>query len=245
MALLPTTTYRTTRPLHVSGTIHYNAPISASFEYDLPSGVEFSISLWTEPDYKNIQVWPSDPKLFVDQVVDKEMRESSHYDSYSFSLPRETIEKTCVLTTDFSQAIYFYSTTEAYAELSNFYEAPFYDEQGVRYMTVEHYYQAHKFTDQKYREKIILASSAKEAAALGRSRSVPIVENWDEVRNEIMKKALDYKFIQHPELLRLLAETGDKLLIEKSPYDYYWGLGKEGTGFNQLGTMLMRIRSGK
>jgi ribA/ribD-fused uncharacterized protein len=149
-----------------------------------------------------------------------------------------------MVTFDFSNAIYFYATNEPYGEFSNFYPASFYED-CVRYLTVEHYYQAHKFTDPKYRAKIIQAPTAKEAALLGRSRTVPIRTDWDEVRDEIMMRGLTKKFTAHPEILKLLIETGDKQLIENSPYDHYWGIGKNGTGRNRLGEMLMQIRDGQ
>jgi len=31
--------------------------------------------------------------------------------------------------------------------------------------------------------------------------------------------------------------------MENSPTDYYWGCGKDGTGRNELGKILMKIRS--
>jgi predicted NAD-dependent protein-ADP-ribosyltransferase YbiA (DUF1768 family) len=31
-------------------------------------------------------------------------------------------------------------------------------------------------------------------------------------------------------------------LIENSPYDNFWGIGRTGTGLNYLGTVLMQVR---
>ena len=40
---------------------------------------------------------------------------------------------------------------------------------------------------------------------------------------------------------RYLLQTGDKILIEDSPYDNFWGVGSDGKGRNQLGRCLMDI----
>ena len=50
------------------------------------------------------------------------------------------------------------------------------------------------------------------------------------------------KFRQNPVLRKALIDTGDAKLIESSPYDSYWGEGKDKTGFNHLGTILERVR---
>jgi N-glycosidase YbiA len=39
-----------------------------------------------------------------------------------------------------------------------------------------------------------------------------------------------------------LLATGDDLLVENAPGDYYWGCGKDGSGKNRLGTILMEVR---
>ena len=53
--------------------------------------------------------------------------------------------------------------------------------------------------------------------------------------------ALRAKFTQHPELKQLLLSTGNKILIEHTSNDKYWGDGY-GTGLNRLGQCLMIIR---
>ena len=58
-----------------------------------------------------------------------------------------------------------------------------------------------------------------------------------------MYRALIAKFTQHPDLLRLLVETGDRELVEHSPHDSYWGDGPDGKGKNRLGILLMKLRA--
>ena len=50
------------------------------------------------------------------------------------------------------------------------------------------------------------------------------------------------KFSQHPDLKQLLLSTGDAIIIEHTKNDNYWGDGGDGTGRNQLGKTLMRVR---
>ena len=51
------------------------------------------------------------------------------------------------------------------------------------------------------------------------------------------------KFITHPEIREILLMTGDEILIENSPTDYFWGCGADRTGENHLGRILMSVRA--
>lgn len=66
--------------------------------------------------------------------------------------------------------------------------------------------------------------------------------DWVDVKDEAMYEAVYAKFTQHEDLRRKLLESGDAILIEDSPVDYYWGCGSDGTGKNMLGKTLMAIR---
>lgn len=99
-----------------------------------------------------------------------------------------------------------------------------------------------KFSDEIHREKIRTASSPKQAKDLGQSRKIPIVPDWDEKRVVVMKYALQQKF-KHPKLREILLGTKKRELIENSPFDKYWGIGKDGKGKNMLGKLLMELRS--
>ncbi len=139
-----------------------------------------------------------------------------------------------------AQPICFYSKLNDYYELSNF--SPFgFEEEGVYWPTVEHYFQAQKFPDPEYRERIRKAGSPKQAKDLGRSRKHPIRSDWDDVREEVMRNAVRRKFTK-PELRSLLLGAGRRQLIEKSPFDRYWGCGSDGGGKNRLGVILMELR---
>lgn len=50
------------------------------------------------------------------------------------------------------------------------------------------------------------------------------------------------KYTQHQRLAELLLSTGNRVLLEHTENDHYWGDGKDGTGLNVLGKMLMSLR---
>ncbi len=139
--------------------------------------------------------------------------------------------------------IYFYSQREVpYGVFSNF------SPQGVEldgawWPTVEHYFQAQKFAGTPYAEQIRRAASPKQAADLGRSRSVPLRADWEEIKDEVMFKAVRQKFTTHEELRAILLATGEEELVENAPGDYYWGCGADCSGKNQLGRTLMQVRA--
>jgi len=113
---------------------------------------------------------------------------------------------------------------------------------GAYWPTVEHYFQAQKFEDAAYRERIRRARTPKDAKELGRTRSLPILSDWDTKRDDVMLEAVRKKFQTHAEVREQLLATGDEELIENAPSDFYWGCGRTGTGQNKLGKILMRVR---
>lgn len=137
--------------------------------------------------------------------------------------------------------IYFYTTNDQYGEFSNFSKYGI-ELDGLWWPTSEHYFQAQKFTDPEYQEKIRRAPDPKTAANLGRSRDVPIREDWEQVKDDVMRAAVLKKFQTHPKLLNLLLGTGDSRLVENAPGDYYWGCGADGSGKNRLGQILVEVR---
>jgi len=141
-----------------------------------------------------------------------------------------------------AMAIRFFSKSETHREFSNF--APFgIDLDDARWPTVEHYYQAQKFADAELRRQIRTAEKpiiAKSFADKHRDRMRP---DWDAVKDAVMDRAVRRKFELHPQLRALLLATGDEDIVEAAPTDYYWGVGRDGTGQNKLGKIIERIRA--
>lgn len=139
--------------------------------------------------------------------------------------------------------IRFWSPRDEYGCFSNFYRVKFVDNHGTIWQSSEHYYQAHKYisSDIEYAWLVHQAKTPKEAATLGRSGNLR--DDWESVKINVMKRALWYKFNQHEKLRKKLLNTGDATLIESSPYDSYWGEGRDKQGLNMLGQLLMQLRS--
>jgi hypothetical protein len=138
--------------------------------------------------------------------------------------------------------IYFYSDRERpYGAFSNFSKHGF-TLDGQYWPTSEHYFQAQKFAGTEHEEAVRLARAPKIAADMGRERKRPLRADWEAVKEDAMRRALRAKFTQHADLRDLLLSTGDEEIVENAPGDFYWGCGKDGTGNNRLGALLMELR---
>lgn len=140
--------------------------------------------------------------------------------------------------------IYFYKVSDPYGCFSNFSLHPI-EVDGIYWQTVEHYYQAQKFvgTDNVGLFQVIRdAKTPMDAAQIGRDRTLKLRPDWDEVKRQVMWQGVLTKFLSHTDIQAILLDTGDELIVEDSPTDYYWGCGQEKTGQNQLGKILMNVR---
>ena len=102
----------------------------------------------------------------------------------------------------------------------------------VAYNSTEQYMMAEKarvFGDDDIRQKMLASNDPKEI------------------------KGNLHKFRQNPELCQFLLDTGEKILVEASPYDTIWGIGMQESeagvdnpenwkGTNFLGFALMEVR---
>jgi ribA/ribD-fused uncharacterized protein len=140
------------------------------------------------------------------------------------------------------------SFTGKYEFLSNFYPSPILLG-SVTIPDVEHGYQMFK-TDVPG-EMLIVLSASTPGGAKRAGRKVTMRPTWEEEKDGIMGLMVALKFRQHPELEKLLIETGDAELVEGNNWhDNYWGiclcekcmLTSTG-GQNKLGKILMRVRN--
>lgn len=141
-----------------------------------------------------------------------------------------------------SSIIYFYEPDEAYGFLSNFYPAPI-DIDGERWLSTEHYYHAQKFVDRSLQQNIRAASTPCDAFSLSREYQAFVRDDWETIRCDIMHFAVMEKFLQHQDLCQQLVATHPASLIENSPCDVFWGIGKNRDGQNKLGMILMSVRA--
>lgn len=138
---------------------------------------------------------------------------------------------------------------------SQWYEVNF-EVDGHKYNCAEQYMMAQKawlFKDFEIFGKILNTKDPKDIKTLGREVKNFDPKIWSEHKFEIVIKGNLGKFGENTELKEFLLSTGDKILVEASPYDKIWGIGmKVGTpgidnpanwkGENLLGFALMSVR---
>ena len=124
------------------------------------------------------------------------------------------------------------------------------------FQNAEQYMMASKamlFRDYVAFDKIMLTADPKEMKKIGRTIRNFDENKWKEKRFPIVLFANIRKFISNPDLQEYLIGTGDKYLVEASPYDKIWGIGKypaeaaairpnQWNGSNLLGLALMESR---
>ena len=113
---------------------------------------------------------------------------------------------------------------------------------GIYYPTVEHYYQASKFDDEKIINKILNCKTPKEASMIGRDRNNIRIPNFKEIKIQKMYEANLEKFRQNPELAKKLLDTGNETIREMTTKESFWGVGPNLDGENHMGKILMRVR---
>ncbi|KAJ7555264.1 hypothetical protein O6H91_05G029200 [Diphasiastrum complanatum] len=157
---------------------------------------------------------------------------------------------------DEKSVIYFHKTWGFFGAFSTFSPHPVSmenDGKRISWHSVEHYYQAQKFNGvkdrmaEKFAKDIQAADCPEKAAWLGKNfaRQHPdlLQPDWQQRRTGIMYEALAKKFSLYPDLRNLLLSTNSRLLVNSSPFDVYWGCGRNGMGLNQLGKLLMKLRA--
>ena len=138
--------------------------------------------------------------------------------------------------------ICFYNPAAEYGWLSNFSMHPI-KINGVFYKTVEHYFHAQKFPQKEYFELVLNSKTPEEAFKIAKIYKPIRRKDWKDVKEQIMYEGIKAKFSQYPDLKGKLLSTGKKEIIEESDTDFFWGSGKDGTGKNKVGKILMQIRS--
>jgi len=116
--------------------------------------------------------------------------------------------------------------------------------QNDTFPTVEHYYQAMKFqsNDPAWYAAVRDAPTPAKAREMGSSKEHPVAPHFMASRMRYMKRALETKF-EDKELAKLLLSTGEKRLVEGSAVNSYWGEGADKKGENNLGKLLMELRT--
>ncbi|MEY8758208.1 NADAR family protein [Chryseobacterium tongliaoense] len=131
-----------------------------------------------------------------------------------------------------------------------------FEENYLTYKTAEHYMMVKKarlFKDNATLIEILDSQTPKEAKDLGRKIKNFDHQLWEQQKYGIVKRGNFLKFSQNQDLKDFLLSTGDKILVEASPYDRIWGIGMlesdpkvenpaHWKGENLLGFALMEVR---
>lgn len=128
-----------------------------------------------------------------------------------------------------------------YGFLSNMYEVRF-EWDGRTYNSSEAAFQSAKSLDPAERDRF---SQMAGVTAKREGKKVALRGDWDVVKVDIMEEIVRAKFMQNPDILKLLVETGDMELIEGNRWhDKFWGVDIfSGEGENNLGRILMKVRA--
>lgn len=130
------------------------------------------------------------------------------------------------------------SFRQEYSFLSNFYPVAI-EHDGLIYQSVEAAYQAAKCANPADRIPFTRMQAAEAKRA---GRTVALRQDWDQAKIPVMRELLTAKFFWHPEMKRLLLNTGEEKLVEGNTWgDRFWGVCN-GEGDNWLGKLLMQIR---
>lgn len=139
---------------------------------------------------------------------------------------------------------------------SQWYGAPF-TIGGISFNTCEQYMMYKKamlFGDEDIANKILLSNRSDEQKYLGRLVKGFDRTIWDQHSFSIVYEANLAKFSQNSELKEELLATGDRVIVEASPYDFIWGIKmgdadsniespEKWKGLNLLGFTIMTVRN--
>ena len=142
----------------------------------------------------------------------------------------------------------FRFTRAAWSELSNFrpLAAPI-AAGSWTFATSEALYQAAKFAARPdVQQRIAEASTARDAAAIGRTPGLGIAPGWNAQRVDVMRWVLRRKREANAaEIDAVLSATGNRAIVEISTRDPWWGarpVADRYEGRNVLGRLWMELR---
>ena len=115
---------------------------------------------------------------------------------------------------------------------------------GKNWPTSEHAYQAAHFfkTAPDLAKKIHKAKSAHEAYKIAKSNVDKAPKNWHDIKVVVMEDIVRHKLNQNPYVMHKLLQIGNRLIVEDSPKDSFWGWGRNRKGRNELGKIWMKLR---
>lgn len=111
---------------------------------------------------------------------------------------------------------------------------------GHEYPTAHHLFAALMFEGREDIQRLIRGVAVQETGAVGARYEGQSDPNFDPLR--AVDQVLRLKFAQHADLALQLLGTEDAELIYSDMSDTWWGIGPDGSGSNEFGKALMRVR---
>lgn len=91
------------------------------------------------------------------------------------------------------------------------------------------YHKAMFFGDQEIAKKIMATKEPKKQKGFGRKVANFDAKMWDLEKSRVVEEGNYHKFmhslVQRENLKAMLLATGDRALVEASPFDRVWGIG--------------------
>jgi len=126
----------------------------------------------------------------------------------------------------------------------------------IKYCTCEQFMMAEKarlFGDDHALSQIMKACDPSVQKSWGKKVKNFDKDKWEEIAQDVVYKANYAKFTQNDDCYEELMRSGDKVIVEASPYDCIWGVGlgpdnpkvldeKNWRGTNWLGEAIMKVR---
>ncbi len=162
-----------------------------------------------------------------------------------------------------NKVVWFFSKEDEYFELSNMFSGMPIKFNGETWNSSEALYQACKYPPnimvcpktnpnckpKDVRERILKSKTPMQAKMTQKCAKDYIRKDWEDVKVDAMLWVLKLKAQQHKKFRDVLISTKDKVIVERSKKDCYWGCkeisvcGEEFfIGFNVLGKLLMYVR---
>lgn len=155
-----------------------------------------------------------------------------------------------------SSHVMFWRPDYQYGSFSQWYPSQFVSEPGSKqvWACAEQFMMVQKaklFGDEKSATLVMATTDPAKMRMIGRGIKPFVQKTWDEKCDEIVYNANLLKFTQNENMKILLLSTGNRTIVEASPYDRIWGIGFDQNdamanvrrwGENKLGKALMRVR---
>ena len=109
-----------------------------------------------------------------------------------------------------------------------------------QWLSIEHFYQAYKCKNPK--EFAAIKKQATPRGAYLLARRFKPRPDWNEIKFLVKLHATFYKFFGNTFLQKELLATGDRYILKESTTEHVWGAGKDLSGKNYLGKIIMYVR---